>query len=195
MPDFNFEAQFPQQIVVGVDEVGRGPLAGPLVVGAAYFPPHIAIPVGINDSKLLSKKKRTLLYEQLIKVVNYGLGFVWPAEIDSLKLTKATELGIMRALADIKLKVDVALIDGNLKYNLPMPYLSIIKGDSKSTSIAAASIIAKVVRDDYMSRLALDYPEYLWQKNAGYPTKAHLEAIKRYGIIQEHHRKSFVGVC
>jgi ribonuclease HII len=101
----------------------------------------------------------------------------------------------MRALADIKLKVDVALIDGNLKYNLPMPYLSIIKGDSKSTSIAAASIIAKVVRDDYMSRLALDYPEYLWQKNAGYPTKAHLEAIKRYGIIQEHHRKSFVGVC
>jgi ribonuclease HII len=194
LPDFSFEQQFPQQIVVGLDEVGRGPLAGPLVMGAVYFPNKAQIPAGINDSKLLSKKKRTLLYEQLIKIANYGLGFVWPAEIDTLKLTKATELAIKRALTDIKLKVDVALIDGNLTYDLPFKYLSIIKGDSKSISIAAASIIAKVVRDNYMSDLALSHPEYLWEKNAGYPTKAHLEAIKVYGSNQQHHRKSFAGV-
>jgi ribonuclease HII len=196
LPNFNIEKQFDNKTIVGIDEVGRGPLAGPLVVCAVCFDQNSLVPVpnGINDSKLLSKKKRQIVYDQLIKIVKYGIGFVWPAEIDDLKLTKATQLAIIRALTDLNLTVDLALIDGNLKYDLPIDYISIIKGDRKSISIASASIIAKVVRDQYMSEISLDYPQYLWHQNSGYPTKAHLEAISKFGISIKHHRKSFAGV-
>jgi ribonuclease HII len=189
IPNFNIEQQYEGKIIIGIDEVGRGPLAGPMVVAAIYVPPD-KMPAGVNDSKLLSAKKRELLFAQLVLVAKYGIGLVSVEEIDELKLTKSTELAIIRALSDLDLNVDIALIDGNIKYNLPVKSISIIGGDKKSFTIAASSIIAKVIRDKYMLDLSNQYPAYAWHKNFGYGTKEHLSAIALYGICK-HHRKSF----
>ncbi len=189
IPNFNLEQQYQDKKIIGIDEVGRGPLAGPMVVSAIYIPQD-QMPIGINDSKLLSAKKRDALFEQLTLSSKYGIGFVSVEEIDELKLTKATELAIIRALSDLDMNADIALIDGNIKYNLPIKSISVIGGDKKSLTIAAASIMAKVVRDKYMLDLSTKYPEYAWHKNFGYGTKEHLAAISLHGICK-HHRKSF----
>jgi ribonuclease HII len=188
-PNFNIEKQYQGKTIIGIDEVGRGPLAGPMVVSAIYIPQE-NIPIGINDSKLLSAKKREALFQQLTLVSKYGIGFVSVEEIDELKLTKATELAIIRALSDLDLNADIALIDGNIKYSLPIKSISVIAGDKKSLTIAAASIMAKVTRDKYMLELSSKYPVYGWHKNFGYGTKEHLDSITTHGI-SEHHRKSF----
>jgi len=189
LPNFEIEKQFEGQRIIGIDEVGRGPLAGPMVVVAAYIDPKL-IPDGVNDSKLLTPKKRKELYDQLRLVAKYGVGFVSPEEIDEFRLTKATEIAINRAMMDIDFEAELALIDGNIKYELPIKSLSIIQGDRKSLTIATASIIAKVIRDEYMALLSKEYPAYLWHKNSGYGTKEHLNAIREFGITS-YHRKSF----
>jgi ribonuclease HII len=189
IPNFNLEQQYQDKKIIGIDEVGRGPLAGPMVVSAIYISQD-QMPIGINDSKLLSAKKREALFEQLTLSSKHGIGFVSVEEIDELKLTKATELAIIRALSDLDMNADIALIDGNIKYNLPIKSISVIGGDKKSLTIAAASIMAKVVRDKYMLDLSTKYPEYAWHKNFGYGTKEHLAAISLHGICK-HHRKSF----
>lgn len=191
-PNFDLEKKYEGKKIVGIDEVGRGPLAGPMIV-VAIFINQDQIPSNVNDSKLLSAKKRFLLFKQLDLVAKYGVGLVSAEEIDDLKLTKATELAIKRALLNLNFSVDLALIDGNIQYNLPIKSLSIIGGDKKSLTIASASIIAKVIRDKYMSDLSLKFPQYFWHKNFGYGTKEHCAAIFSHGICK-HHRKSFAPI-
>jgi ribonuclease HII len=191
-PNLEIEQGFSNQVVVGIDEVGRGPLAGPLVVGAVILD-KASIPMGINDSKQLTKNQREKIYDKLIVNTQYGIGIVDVFELDQLKLTLATELAIMRAVEDLGKIFDIALIDGNINYKLPFKTISIIKGDQKSLSIAAASIIAKVTRDRIMYKLANNFNNYGWEKNVGYGTKHHMQAIEDYGITI-HHRKSFAPI-
>ena len=174
----------------GVDEAGRGPWAGPVVAAAVILPKNF-ITDKINDSKKLSKKNRDILYENITKNADFGLGFATVTEIDKLNILQASLLAMKRAVGNLN-KVPVkALIDGNtIPPNLPCVSECIVKGDTKVVSIAAASIVAKVVRDRFMTKLAQLHPGYGWERNFGYGVKEHQEALKTLGVTSEH-RRSF----
>ncbi|WP_160720016.1 ribonuclease HII [Bacillus sp. USDA818B3_A] len=178
--------------IAGVDEVGRGPLAGPVTAAAVILPEEFFL-AGIDDSKKLTEKKREE-FAAIIKkeALAYSVAMVQADEIDEVNIYEATKKAMKAAIVSLDPKPDFLLIDA-MKLETPYPTESIIKGDAKSISIAAASIIAKVARDDLMKELALRYPVYGFQQNMGYGTKEHLEAIKQYGITP-YHRKSFAPV-
>ena len=197
MMNFSLEKKF-GNIVVGIDEVGRGPLAGPVVAVAVHIKrsswkdfliknPDI---IKINDSKKLSKKIREKLYKILTKIISFGIGAASVKEIEEKNILQATLIAMERAYVSLKINADYVLIDGinapKIKSNIKL----VKKGDNKSISIASASIIAKVVRDNLMKKLACKYPDFLWDLNSGYGTKLHINKIKSLGITP-HHRKSF----
>ena len=192
MPDFSVEdkkRQLDFSNIAGVDEAGRGPWAGP-VYSAIVILNRNCIPEGINDSKKISEKKRIELYEEILINHEYGIGFASPDEIDQLNILEATFLSMRRALENLIIKPDYILVDGNLSPSFNIPHESIIKGDSISMSIAAASIIAKVERDKFMLNIDNEHPEYKWKKNKGYGTKDHQNALNAHGVTK-YHRKSF----
>ncbi len=187
-------------IVCGIDEVGRGPLAGPVVASCVYIPEPVRrkrFLREINDSKQVAAPKREALYDNIREHCHYGLGVVSSEEIDSLNIHHATLLAMRRAYEglheDFGIKPQVALVDGKFKPQLSCECEAVTKGDSISISIAAASIFAKVTRDRMMARLHEEYPHYGWERNAGYGTPEHLEGIKIYGITP-YHRRSFAPV-
>lgn len=179
------------KLICGIDEAGRGPLAGPVFAAAVILPKgHIV--EGVNDSKKLCEKKRDLLFDKIIdECICYSIGVANEEEIDEINILQATFLAMKRAVASLEIKPDIALIDGNRKPGLDITEWDIIKGDSKSASIAAASILAKVSRDRYMLDIAEKYPEYQFEKHKGYGTKLHYEMIEKYGIC-EIHRRTFL---
>ncbi len=183
--------------VIGVDEAGRGPLAGPVVAAAVILKEYTEELDEINDSKKLTEKKREKLYDIIMKNFDVAIGISSVEEIDKLNILNADFLAMRRALNDLKkLKKDkeyIVLVDGNLKIKeYTGKQLPIVKGDAKSLSIAAASIIAKVTRDRFMKELSIVYPDYKFEKHKGYGTKAHIEAIKDKGVIEGVHRKVFL---
>lgn len=197
-PDMSAEAAARAEgyrCVCGIDEAGRGPLAGPVVAAAVVLPPDYELP-GLNDSKKLTAKKREALYELLMADARV-LKCVAEAsvqEIDELNILRATHLAMARAAQGIAPAVDFCLIDGLAVPNFPLPSLNLVKGDARCLSIAAASVLAKVTRDRYMQRLAAEFPQYGFDRHAGYGTKAHLEAIRTHGVTI-HHRRSFAPVA
>ena len=179
------------QTICGIDEAGRGPLAGPVVIASVIMPKDSMIE-GINDSKKVSEKKRELLYEQITKeAISYGVGIIWQDEIDRLNILNATKKGLTNSLKELKVRPDIILVDALENMDtLGIPYKSIIKGDAKAYSIAAASIIAKVTRDRIMRELSKDYPGYEFEVNKGYGTAKHIAVIKEKGLCPLH-RRSF----
>ena len=178
--------------IAGIDEVGRGPLAGP-VIAAAVILDRKKIPEGINDSKKISKAKRILIAEKIKENSIYAYGTASEIEIDEINILQASLLAMKRASDRLSVVPKTTLIDGNFKPDIKNNTISIIKGDSKSVSIAAASILAKVYRDEIMLKYSKQFPEYGFQTNSGYGTKEHLSALKNYGITPIH-RKSFKPV-
>ena len=179
------------KIIAGVDEAGRGPLAGPVCAAAVMLPPEREIP-GLNDSKKLTDAKRRELFEVICdQAVSYGIAFASEQEIDEHNILQATCLAMGRALAQLNEKPDLALIDGNRETDFGLPVKTVIHGDSLSASIAAASILAKVTRDNYMDKLALEYPGYGFEIHKGYGTKRHYAALDELGISPVH-RMSFL---
>ncbi|MBR2591013.1 MAG: ribonuclease HII [Clostridia bacterium] len=180
------------KIVCGIDEAGRGPLAGP-VCAACVVLPEGAVIEGANDSKKLTEKKRDALYDVICaQALDYGIAFASEREIDEMNILQATFLAMRRALDKLELvKPDIALIDGNKTPGLAITERCIVKGDAKSANIAAASILAKVTRDRYMLEMAALYPQYHFEKHKGYGTKLHYEMIEQYGISPIH-RKTFL---
>lgn len=177
--------------VCGVDEAGRGPLAGPVFAAAVILPPGLLLP-GVNDSKKLSPKKREALFDLICQnAVSYGIASASEAEIDSVNILNATFLAMQRAVAQLDPQPALALVDGNRLPSLPMPAKAIVKGDALSLSIAAASILAKVSRDRLMEELGRQYPQYQFDKHKGYGTKLHIELIRQYGPCPLH-RRSFL---
>jgi len=177
-----------QGIIAGVDEAGRGPLAGP-VVAAAVIVDQANLIEGIKDSKKLSKSKREELYTKITEHYLWAVGVVSPKEIDEINILEATKKACVLAVYGLIIEPTVVIVDGNMKFNDPR-FASYIKGDDKSISIAAASIIAKVTRDRMMDLLHTECPNYNWAKNSGYGTREHISAIKKYGSCV-HHRVSF----
>lgn len=178
-------------VVCGVDEAGRGPLAGPVFAAAVILPQGLDIE-DIDDSKKLSEKKREALYDEIKSLaVAFNVAFATEKEIDEVNILNATFLAMKRAVDGLSLRPDLVLVDGNRVPALGLPTKTIIKGDSLSVSIAAASILAKVERDRLMKKLSEKYPDYGLERHKGYGTKMHVEAIKRYGPA-EVHRKSFL---
>ncbi len=183
----------PHKIVCGVDEVGRGPLAGPVIAAAVILNPTL-IPYDLNDSKKLSAKKREYLNEQILACAECAYGEASLEEIDELNILHASMLAMQRAVKNLPRKVDHILVDGNRLPDFEAPATAIIKGDQKSVSIAAASIIAKIKRDFLMKKLAKIHPEYGWERNSGYGTREHMEALNLVGPSR-FHRKSFSPIC
>ena len=178
------------RVIAGVDEVGRGPLAGP-VTAAAVILEIGRIPEGINDSKKLSPKRREILAQEIMAGCDWAVGHASVEEIDTLNILRASHLAMCRALAGLRQRPDLALVDGNLlPRDLPMPGQAVVKGDARSLSIAAASLVAKLLRDRIMVDLAQQHPGYGWEVNAGYPTKAHRQALLDLGVTP-YHRRSF----
>ena len=174
--------------VCGIDEAGRGPLAGPVVAAAVILPEGIQLP-GVNDSKKITEKKREILFDFVKEhALAYGIGEASETEIDEINILQATFLAMRRAVEALQLPADYALVDGNRIQGLPIPAETVIGGDGKVLSIAAASILAKVTRDRYMRDMAAQYPEYGFEKHKGYGTKAHYAAIEQYGICPLHRR-------
>ncbi|MDE1240611.1 ribonuclease HII [Vibrio aestuarianus] len=187
--------EYPQgyHLIAGVDEVGRGPLVGDVVTAAVILDPNNPV-AGLNDSKKLSEKKRLALFPEIQqKALAWSIGRCSPAEIDELNILQATMVAMQRAIAGLHLQPDLALIDGNRVPKLPMDGIAVVKGDMRVAEISAASIIAKVVRDQEMEALDKQYPQFGFAQHKGYPTKAHFAAIEQYGVIAEH-RKSFKPV-
>lgn len=183
-------------IICGVDEAGRGPLAGPVCAAAVILPPNLEIP-GLTDSKKLSDKRRRELYPVIIEqAVAYGIGLASHEEIDDINILQATFLAMERALEQLKVRPELALIDGNRQKDFGLPVETVVKGDSLSASIAAASILAKVTRDDIMVAMAQEYPGYGFEIHKGYGTKAHYEALRAMGPSPIHRMtflKKFYG--
>jgi len=178
-------------LIAGVDEAGRGPLAGPVVAAAVVFSPSVFIE-GVNDSKKLSASKRENLYELIIaKSLACAVSGVSPFRIDKINILNATLLAMLNSVKKLDVEPDLILVDGNKAFQFGIPVKSIVKGDSKSFCIAAASIVAKVTRDRLMKRLAAYYPAYRWERNKGYPTREHIETLKLIGPSSLH-RKSFL---
>ncbi len=178
--------------IAGVDEAGRGPLAGPVVAAAVIFD-SITFIEEVNDSKKVSENKRELLYDLIIeKAIAYGVGVVDEKTIDEINILQATMRAMKEAVSNLKTTPDIVIIDGNKTFKTKLETKSIVKGDSLSFSIAAASIIAKVTRDRIMRKASVDFPEYLWSKNKGYGTREHIRAIKKHGPSPLH-RTSFLS--
>lgn len=175
-------------VVCGIDEAGRGPLAGPVFAAAVILPDHHGIE-GLNDSKKLSEKKRELLFEEIIKTaVSYSIAFATEQEIDEINILQATFLAMKRACDGLAIRPEFALVDGNRMPPLDVPAQTVIKGDALSASIAAASILAKVSRDRLLYELDKLYPQYQFAKHKGYGTKLHVELLKQYGPCPIHRR-------
>ena len=182
--------------ICGVDEAGRGPLAGPVCAAAVILPAHLEIP-GLNDSKKLTDKKRRELFP-IIKeqAIAYGIGLASHEEIDQINILQATFLAMQRAIDQLEGKAEFALIDGNREKDFGLPVMTVVKGDSRSANIAAASILAKVTRDDFLEEQAKLYPQYGFEIHKGYGTKAHYEALRTYGPSPIHRMtflKKFYG--
>ena len=176
--------------IAGVDEVGRGPLCGPVTAAAVILNPD-DIPEGLNDSKKMTAKKRDALYDEILAKADCCIAHATVQEIDEINILRASHLAMTRAIAGLTKAPDHILIDGNMiPKGLTTSAEAVVKGDGRSLSIAAASIIAKVARDRIMGDLAIDFPGYGWEKNAGYGTKQHLEALRALGVTP-HHRRSF----
>lgn len=174
------------QLICGVDEAGRGPLAGPVCAAAVILPPHIDIP-GLDDSKKLSDKRRRDLFPVIVEnAVAYGIAFADHEEIDNINILQATFLAMERAIDQLCVRPEFALIDGNREKDFGLPVETVVQGDSRSASIAAASILAKVTRDDFMLKMADTYPEYGFGVHKGYGTKAHYAALQEYGPSPIH---------
>lgn len=182
--------------ICGVDEAGRGPLAGPVCAAAVILPEHLEIP-GLNDSKKLTDKKRRELFPIIQeKALAYGIGFASQEEIDEINILQATFLAMERALGALAIRPGLVLIDGNQEKDFGLPVKTVVKGDSLSANIAAASVLAKVSRDDVMLEFARQYPEYGFDIHKGYGTKAHYAALTQYGPCPIHRRsflKKFYG--
>ncbi|WP_339769339.1 ribonuclease HII [uncultured Pseudosulfitobacter sp.] len=192
MPDFSFELEIGGR-VAGVDEVGRGPLAGPVLAAAVVLNPD-DIPDGLNDSKALSAKRRAALYAELMARADVSVGSASVAEIDEHNILRASHIAMVRAIAGLSVQPDHVLIDGNMiPRGLNLAATTVIKGDARSLSIAAASIVAKIRRDALMVDLAQQHPGYGWETNMGYPSKSHKEALQNIGVTP-HHRRSFKPV-
>ena len=194
MPDYSFELAARDagyRHVCGIDEAGRGPLSGPVVAAACDLEPGTEIP-GLNDSKKLTPKKRDLLYDLVIeRATDFAVGFATPEEVDSINILNATMLAMRRAIAALKEPADYALVDGNCIRDYPIPARAIIKGDSLSMSVAAASILAKVTRDRLCLEDDRQYPMYGFAKHKGYGTAEHIAALRTYGPCPIH-RKTFL---
>ncbi|MDO4608315.1 MAG: ribonuclease HII [Clostridia bacterium] len=195
MPDFSYETNAKQNgysLVCGVDEAGRGPLAGPVCAAAVILPENCVID-GLNDSKKISEKKRELLFDIIKeKALAYSIAYGTLEEIEQYNILEATYLAMNRAVNGLDIKPDFALIDGNrVPKGIAIPCETVVKGDSKSCSIAAASILAKVTRDRLMLEYDKQYPQYHFAQHKGYGTKAHYEAISQHGVC-EIHRRSFL---
>ena len=195
MPDFSYELEAKNKgfnLICGVDEAGRGPLAGPVCAAAVILPDDCIIE-GINDSKKISEKKREMLYDVIVeKALAFSVAYGTLEEIEKYNILEATYIAMNRAIEGLKIKAEFALIDGNrVPKGITIPCETVVKGDSKSYSIAAASILAKVTRDRLMMEYDKKYPEYLFATHKGYGTKAHYEAIKQHGVC-EIHRLSFL---
>lgn len=179
------------KLIAGTDEAGRGPLAGPVVAASVIFSADVYI-VGVNDSKQLSAKKREILFEEIIKnSLARGVSVVSHGKIDEINILNASLLAMLNSVKKLKVKPDLILVDGNKSFRYDVRIKTVVKGDSKSFCIAAASILAKVTRDIIMKRLSHQYPEYNWEKNKGYATKQHIETIKLIGA-SPYHRKTFL---
>ncbi len=191
-PDFSHEARLLKAGIprpVGVDEAGRGPLAGPVVAAAVVLSPE-DIPEGLNDSKQLTAARREALYSEIMARAEVGVGQASVEEIDRMNILRASHLAMVRAVAELP-GCGFALIDGNMiPADLGCPAEAIVKGDARCLSIAAASIVAKCVRDRIMVDLAQQHPGYGWETNAGYPSASHREALRNLGVTP-HHRRSF----
>ena len=192
--DYTFEHQAQEQgfnVVCGVDEAGRGPLAGPVCAAAVILPDGLVID-GLDDSKKLTEKKRDMLYDVICEeAIAYGIAFASVEEIEEMNILQATFLAMKRAVESLSVKPDIALVDGNQKPSLDIQARTLVKGDAKSPSIAAASILAKVTRDRLMTEIAEQYPQYEFPKHKGYGTKLHYEKIMEHGISPVH-RRSFL---
>ncbi|MEN8888169.1 MAG: ribonuclease HII [Celeribacter marinus] len=195
-PDYSFETHATARgysRIVGVDEVGRGPLAGPVTACAVWLDPN-RIPDGLNDSKALTEKRRLMLYEQIMEVADVSIASCSVEEIDEINILQASLLAMERAVAGLSVAADYVLVDGN---KIPKAFgvdaEAIVKGDARSVSISAASIVAKTWRDSLMVDLAQQHPGYGWEKNAGYGTKLHLDGLRNLGVTP-HHRRSFKPV-
>ncbi|WP_417804604.1 ribonuclease HII [Thalassospira lucentensis] len=197
MPDFSIEDQY-QGRIAGIDEVGRGPLAGPVVAAAVILPRDDRLPVALlkelNDSKKLSIRKREHLHAIIMDCAEVGIGAASVREIDQVNILQATYIAMRRAVSRLNTVPDQALVDGNRDPGLPCAVETVVKGDSKSLSIAAASIVAKVVRDRAMARLAVRYPFFGWEGNAGYGVKKHMAGLVDVGPTV-HHRRSFKPIA
>ena len=184
------------QTICGVDEAGRGPLAGPVCAAAVILPPHLQIP-GLNDSKKLSDKRRRELFPEICEqALAYGIAFATEGEIDEINILQATFLAMERALSQLKVRPDLVLIDGNRQKDFGLPVKTVVKGDSLSANIAAASVLAKVTRDDWMIRQAQLYPKYGFEIHKGYGTRAHYAALEALGPCPIHRMtflKKFYG--
>ncbi|QPH55733.1 ribonuclease HII [Pontivivens ytuae] len=193
LPDPDFEARFGADgPVCGVDEVGRGPLAGPVVTAAVVLGPEA--PEGLRDSKKLSLAARERLFDAILATCAVGIGRAEVAEIDEINILQASLVAMERAVAALPVRPALALIDGNrLPKALPCRGETVVKGDARSRAIAAASIVAKVTRDREMVALAQQHPHYAWETNMGYGTKAHLDGLAAYGVTP-HHRRSFAPI-
>lgn len=184
------------QLVCGVDEAGRGPLAGPVCAAAVILPPDLVIP-GLNDSKKLTDKKRRELFDIIVdQAVAYGIALVDEKQIDEINILQATFRAMEQAVSRMDVQPDIVLVDGNREPNLGLPVKTVVKGDSRSASIAAASILAKVTRDRLMEQLDETYPQYGFAVHKGYGTKRHYEALRQYGPCPIHRMtflKKFYG--
>ena len=204
MPDFSLEESLglsTSAVIVGVDEVGRGPLAGPVTAAAVFVDRQkitLDLLTKIDDSKKISQKKHATISKQIESIAIIGIGWASSGEIDQLNILEATMLAMQRAISSLRKQIisdpDYILIDGNKVPRLDFPSKAIVRGDEKSLSIAAASIVAKNKRDAFMTSLSKLYPGYGWEKNAGYGTREHLAAIEREGITT-HHRRSFKPIA
>ncbi len=195
MPDFVIEDGC-RGIVCGIDEAGRGPLAGPVVAAAVVIDRSCfgeELSARLDDSKLLSRELREACYRALIGCARIGIGAASVREIDRINILRASLLAMSRAVAALGLRPDIALVDGNIAPALPCPAKTVVGGDGLSFSIAAASVIAKVTRDRIMQALARRHPGYAWDTNVGYSTRAHFAAIAAFGVTL-HHRRSFAPV-
>ena len=181
-------------LLAGVDEVGRGPLAGPVVACAVIMPPDMKAIRGVDDSKMLTAAERNKLAGRIReRALAWALGAASVREIERLNIYQASVLAMRRALTRLSVQPDHVIIDGKTMRTLPVPHTAIVHGDARCHSIACASIIAKVTRDLLMARLAVRYPAYTWERNVGYTTRAHIRGLDSHGITP-HHRRSFVRV-
>lgn len=191
MVDYSIENEYREKgfnIICGVDEAGRGPLAGPVYAAAVILPSDCVIE-GLNDSKKLTEKKREALFDEIkYKALAYGIASADEKEIDEINILNATFLAMKRAINSLSVKPDLALIDGNQKPHTDIEEVTVIKGDAKSMSIAAASVLAKVSRDRFMLEMAEKYPQYEFARHKGYGTKLHYEKIAQYGVCDIHRR-------